>query len=169
MFFNNFAGLSGSLNCKNPGGQCKNPLKIHLEDTLLSRQNGGDEGKNPKNPKNPPVHPERVYTGMLPVRTADFRDFRDYTVITVSYIRILRRFLLDFINSYREIYFILNHYGLKSTVQPSPSHGISIGGLSLGQRKPAPRKLPCPLHGAPMAAPSLWPLIAARGRLSMAG
>ena len=144
MFFNNFKELSNSLNCKNPVGQGKNPLKIHLEGTPMTRQNGGREGKNPKNPKNPPFHPEGVYTRMLPDKTADFKDFRDYTVITVFYIRILRRFLLDFINSYREIYFILNHYELKFIVPPLP-------------------------EASSLLPHTLWPLIATRGRLSMAG
>ena len=182
MFFNDFKELLGSLDCKKQAGGSKKIRKSNLENTPLIRLNGGQESKKCKKPKKQVVHPEGVYTGITPDRHPTFSTFTSCTVITITYILLFKYFLLTFIIFYREIYFIPNHYGLKSIAPASSSHGLSLGGSDLGGcASLPPHKLACPspwptmaapmehLHGSRQPAPNPWPQIAARGRLSMAG
>lgn len=162
MFFNNFKELLGGQNCKKQVRAGKKIRKSNLENTPLSRLNGGRESKKCKKPKKQVVHPEGVYTNTVPDRHPTFSTFTSCTVITITYILLFKYFLLTFIIFYREIYFIPNHYGLKSI---APSHGYSLGGRILGQRKLAPHKLPHPPHGTPLWQP---PCHANGGTLTMA-
>ena len=173
MFSNDFKELLGSLDCKKQARGCKKIRKSNLENTPLIRLNGGRESKKCKKPKKQVVHPERVYTNTSPDRHPTFSTFTSCTVITITYILLFKYFLLTFIIFYREIYFIPNHYGLKSIDPASSSHGRSLGGQILGDAQ-ACHPTSCPAlsmakHGSPYGPPPWHPSMAADGRCLIHG
>lgn len=154
MFFNNFNNLGLVENRK----KHESTGKKHFRDSLPDRQNGGfGEKKHEKHKKHPWL--QKVagaspdpHVWILTYRWGKcvFRVFRVSTVITYTY----SMFFICFFIFFMCFYVFLPTYTPNHTKSlwieiHSPSHGTSLGGLILGQRKLAPPKLPLPLSKAP--------------------